>query len=495
MASDPGTSKFRGYLELRGLLNLTAMSNFNIKSVNPGGRNGEKPPPVHPTEIRTSISPSSAVELNTTCALANYATEAELKSPGGKEAFSDCVSWNRFSTRPELYTIVLIHTTMHTMKALWKIRVRAQKCTSRRRLGILARLGEAPNEATTFGSLVLDSEVDGKKCDIFGDTPTFSTEPLCYSYFNVKVSRSGHNRLCKYQDIFQTHNHDEIWKHLLTIHGESWFSGYTLASFWRSPSKNLENEHTKKWSTPAAIKRFLILVTVQLADPESDRPTQKAHINQLKSCHPSRGLGFETGCRRVLCLVGFHMWSGLPRADYEYGGSRTDVLESAERPVQQFFSVGVLLKLLDFDTNVRFPVVSACSDSLSADLTKRRKTWKPKKQSGDTWLREKFGEIDRNGRRCARQPTEVERRFRITSNSLNTSASGALNASVNTSSRVHGATARRDDNTILTLITNKVSTQELSSLPARGPTFNQPLNENKAIFGNGASFYQFSFRR
>nr|CAD7586939.1 unnamed protein product [Timema genevievae] len=33
-------------------------------------------PSVHPTEIRTSISPSSAVELNTTGALANYATEA-----------------------------------------------------------------------------------------------------------------------------------------------------------------------------------------------------------------------------------------------------------------------------------------------------------------------------------------------------------------------------------------------------------------------------------
>nr|CAD7401381.1 unnamed protein product [Timema cristinae] len=32
---------------------------------------------VQPTEIRTSISPSSAVELNTTSALANYATEAE----------------------------------------------------------------------------------------------------------------------------------------------------------------------------------------------------------------------------------------------------------------------------------------------------------------------------------------------------------------------------------------------------------------------------------
>nr|CAD7401308.1 unnamed protein product [Timema cristinae] len=34
-----------------------------------------KTTPVHPTEIRTSISPSSAVGLNTTSALANYATE------------------------------------------------------------------------------------------------------------------------------------------------------------------------------------------------------------------------------------------------------------------------------------------------------------------------------------------------------------------------------------------------------------------------------------
>ncbi|CAG2054546.1 unnamed protein product, partial [Timema podura] len=39
-------------------------------------RHPEKPPPVHPTEIRTSISPSSAVEFNTTSALANYGTEA-----------------------------------------------------------------------------------------------------------------------------------------------------------------------------------------------------------------------------------------------------------------------------------------------------------------------------------------------------------------------------------------------------------------------------------
>nr|CAD7587629.1 unnamed protein product [Timema genevievae] len=41
--------------------------------------NDKEPPSVHSTEIRTSISPSSAVELNTTSALANYATEAGLQ--------------------------------------------------------------------------------------------------------------------------------------------------------------------------------------------------------------------------------------------------------------------------------------------------------------------------------------------------------------------------------------------------------------------------------
>nr|CAD7257514.1 unnamed protein product [Timema shepardi] len=39
-------------------------------------QHSEKPPPVHPTEIRTSISPSSAVKLNMTSAFVNYATEA-----------------------------------------------------------------------------------------------------------------------------------------------------------------------------------------------------------------------------------------------------------------------------------------------------------------------------------------------------------------------------------------------------------------------------------
>nr|CAD7567969.1 unnamed protein product [Timema californicum] len=49
----------------------------------------EKPPPVHSTEIQTSISPSSAAELNTTSALANYATEAgRMKNHLGKPILS-----------------------------------------------------------------------------------------------------------------------------------------------------------------------------------------------------------------------------------------------------------------------------------------------------------------------------------------------------------------------------------------------------------------------
>nr|CAD7452423.1 unnamed protein product [Timema tahoe] len=49
------------------LIVIPALANYATEA--------EKPPPVHPTEIRTSISPSSAVELNTTSALDNYATE------------------------------------------------------------------------------------------------------------------------------------------------------------------------------------------------------------------------------------------------------------------------------------------------------------------------------------------------------------------------------------------------------------------------------------
>nr|CAD7437714.1 unnamed protein product [Timema bartmani] len=64
---------------------------LNLEEVNPHlrGRRVEnhlgKTTPVHPTEIRTSIFPSSAVELNTTSVLANYASEAtQLNESNGE---------------------------------------------------------------------------------------------------------------------------------------------------------------------------------------------------------------------------------------------------------------------------------------------------------------------------------------------------------------------------------------------------------------------------
>nr|CAD7262911.1 unnamed protein product [Timema shepardi] len=63
----------------------TWVGSVELEEVNPHLRGGRvenhlgTPRPVHSAEIRTSISPSSAVELNTTSALANYATGAGKK--------------------------------------------------------------------------------------------------------------------------------------------------------------------------------------------------------------------------------------------------------------------------------------------------------------------------------------------------------------------------------------------------------------------------------
>ncbi|CAG2053217.1 unnamed protein product [Timema podura] len=67
-----------GEEELR--LHLESLSNRDrLNTLKYSTITKEKPPPVHPTEIRTSISPSSVVWLNTTGALANYATEAGIE--------------------------------------------------------------------------------------------------------------------------------------------------------------------------------------------------------------------------------------------------------------------------------------------------------------------------------------------------------------------------------------------------------------------------------
>nr|CAD7408060.1 unnamed protein product [Timema poppensis] len=76
---------------------------------------------IHPTEIRTSISPSSAVELNTTSALANYATEAAAYAegktdkikPGCSCAVCRCDgSTNRFSRRGDKAAAIVPFTTV-----------------------------------------------------------------------------------------------------------------------------------------------------------------------------------------------------------------------------------------------------------------------------------------------------------------------------------------------------------------------------------------------
>nr|CAD7263525.1 unnamed protein product [Timema shepardi] len=64
---------------------FVSASHVELEEVNPHLRGGrvenhlEKTTPSSPTEIRTSIAPSSAVELNTTSVLANYTTEAGQK--------------------------------------------------------------------------------------------------------------------------------------------------------------------------------------------------------------------------------------------------------------------------------------------------------------------------------------------------------------------------------------------------------------------------------
>nr|CAD7570419.1 unnamed protein product [Timema californicum] len=68
------------------VMKKNGIGKVELEEVSPqfrGGRGekhlGKNHPQVQPTEIRTSISPFSAVELNTTSALANYATEAGTK--------------------------------------------------------------------------------------------------------------------------------------------------------------------------------------------------------------------------------------------------------------------------------------------------------------------------------------------------------------------------------------------------------------------------------
>nr|CAD7257477.1 unnamed protein product [Timema shepardi] len=73
----------------------------------------EKPPPVHPTEIQTSISSSSAVKLNTTSVLANYTTEAGGKEFNELANIQDCAR-STFSIQSPVASLVLTDSSQLT---------------------------------------------------------------------------------------------------------------------------------------------------------------------------------------------------------------------------------------------------------------------------------------------------------------------------------------------------------------------------------------------
>nr|CAD7433441.1 unnamed protein product [Timema monikensis] len=87
-------------------ISKTDTSNNNTEQIN---WSQEKPPPVHPTEIRTSISPSSAVELNTTSALANYATEVMV---GTVVSVGQVYAVNDVTTSVLMYAAILIFSPL-----------------------------------------------------------------------------------------------------------------------------------------------------------------------------------------------------------------------------------------------------------------------------------------------------------------------------------------------------------------------------------------------
>nr|CAD7202935.1 unnamed protein product [Timema douglasi] len=65
---------------------------------------------VHPAEIRTSISPSSAVELNTTSALANHATEA-----------GNALTTALFRSLPVIWVILLSYFKAKSVMDVWYV--------------------------------------------------------------------------------------------------------------------------------------------------------------------------------------------------------------------------------------------------------------------------------------------------------------------------------------------------------------------------------------
>nr|CAD7264421.1 unnamed protein product [Timema shepardi] len=101
--------------------NALGIGKVELVEVNPHLRGGRvenhlgTPPPVHPTEIRTSIYPSSAVELNTNSALANYATEAGNSNNRRQEGKKAVAIVTRDAGKEMKNAVAIVTVTPHNL--------------------------------------------------------------------------------------------------------------------------------------------------------------------------------------------------------------------------------------------------------------------------------------------------------------------------------------------------------------------------------------------
>nr|CAD7404852.1 unnamed protein product [Timema poppensis] len=141
---------------------------------------------VHPTEIRTSISPSSAVELNTTSALANYATEAVITH----------------------HSVPYVRTKPRTVSSMWILLVVhllavPLGCETERRVYLLEDAGirhfavwEVLSPLTVNFSLALNQQ--GQKCRVFSAVELNTTSALANYATGAREVQYSHAELTTY---------------------------------------------------------------------------------------------------------------------------------------------------------------------------------------------------------------------------------------------------------------------------------------------------------
>nr|CAD7431403.1 unnamed protein product [Timema monikensis] len=257
------------------------------------GKIGEKPPPVHPTEIRTSISPSSAVELNTTSTLANYATEAgfQLKTKSQVTYFFRGYSLTQTSTRD-----FVEKEPANRKKHAWQCGV--ESCGSNRKR-LLRTLGERVMDGNRKWKEAEHAPLlppPARKLYATRREPSrFQTRPRSY------LTRQG--SLDK-ENLYDVH----LWYRMVVIgdkHNADHLSlkwvAY-LARIWERSCEvwdliDVTADRSDMWSTPDAryFNSFIDLLVVDLCDTltetingiDLEQPTIETHIRNLYLISPT----------------------------------------------------------------------------------------------------------------------------------------------------------------------------------------------------------------